>query len=149
MPTSLYGPGDNFDLETSHVLPALIRKFHEAKVNNQPQVVLWGTGTPRREFLYVDDLADALLFLMQKYDAKDIGEFVNIGTGKDITIRDLAVLIKEVLEYNGEIVWDEAKPDGTPRKLLSVDKINKIGWRHTTNLKSGIKMTYRFYKQGK
>jgi len=149
MPTNLYGPGDNFDLETSHVLPALIRKFHEAKVNNQPQVVLWGTGTPRREFLYVDDLADALLFLMQKYDAKDIGEFVNIGTGEDITIRDLAVLIKEVLEYNGEIVWDEAKPDGTPRKLLSVDKINKIGWRHTTNLKSGIKMTYRFYKQGK
>ena len=148
MPTNLYGPGDNFDLETSHVLPALIRKFYEAKINNHPEVVLWGTGKPRREFLYVDDLADAVIFLMQQYDAKDIGEFINIGTGEDITIKDLAELIREVIEYNGNIVWDQTKPDGTPRKLLSVDKINKIGWLNKTDLKSGIKATYRFYKQG-
>lgn len=148
MPTNLYGPGDNFDLKTSHVLPALIRKFHEAKVNHQPEVLLWGTGKPRREFLYVDDLADALLFLMRKYDAKDIGEFINIGAGEDITIKDLANLIKEIVGYQGNIVCDETKPDGTPRKLLNVAKLNKLGWAYTTNLRIGIEKTYRFCKQG-
>lgn len=148
MPTNLYGPGDNFDLETSHVLPALIRKFHEAKVNNKPEVVLWGTGKPRREFLYVDDLADAVLFLMRTCDAKDIGELINIGSGEDITIKDLANLIKEIVGYQGNIVSDETKPDGTPRKLLNVDKINRIGWKYTTNLRMGIGQTYCFYKQG-
>ncbi|HDP99538.1 MAG TPA: GDP-L-fucose synthase [bacterium] len=145
MPTNLYGPGDNFDLETSHVLPALIRKFHEAKVNNQPEVVLWGTGKPRREFLYVDDLADALLFLMRKYDTKDIGEFVNVGSGEDITIKDLAELIKGIVGYEGNIVWDETKPDGTPQKLLDTSRIRKLHWQPKTALKQGIQETLNWY----
>ncbi|HDP99535.1 MAG TPA: GDP-L-fucose synthase [bacterium] len=145
MPTNLYGPGDNFDLETSHVMPALIRKFHKAKVNNQPQVVLWGTGKARREFLYVDDLADALLFLMRKYDAKDIGEFVNVGSGEDITIKDLAELIKGIVGYEGSIVWDESKPDGTPRKLLDVQRLNNLKWKYSINLHEAILKTYQFF----
>jgi len=147
MPTNLYGPGDNFDLETSHVLPALIRKFHEAKVNNKPKVVLWGTGTPRREFLYVDDLDDALLFLMETYNAKDIGEFINIGTGEDITIKDLAELIKEVVGYQGNIIYDKKKPDGTPQKLLDTSRINNLGWQAKTVLKDGILKTLNWYNK--
>ena len=139
MPTNLYGPNDNFDLNTSHVLPALIRKFHEAKVNNAPYVEIWGTGTPRREFLYVDDLADACLFLMKNYSGND---FFNVGTGEDVTIRELAELIGEVVGYKGELKFDTSKPDGTPRKLLDVTRIHKAGWRHKTELKRGLEITY-------
>ncbi|PNS40799.1 GDP-L-fucose synthase [Mesotoga sp. B105.6.4] len=142
MPTNLYGPNDNFDLNTSHVLPALIRKFHEAKINNAPYVEIWGTGTPRREFLFVDDLADACLFLMKNYSGND---FFNIGTGEDVTIRELAELIGEVVGYNGELKFDTSKPDGTPRKLLDVSRIHKIGWRHKTELKKGLRTTYEYY----
>jgi GDP-L-fucose synthase len=145
MPTNLYGPNDNFDLESSHVLPALIRKFHEAKENNSPYVKLWGTGSPKREFLYVDDLANACVFVMQNYDAQDTGEFVNIGTGEDIRIRELAELIADVTGYTGSIKWDSTKPDGTPRKLLDVSKINAMGWKARTGLKAGIEKTYRWY----
>ena len=147
MPTNLYGPNDNFDLKTSHVLPALIRKFHDAKVEGKDKVVLWGTGTPRREFLYVDDLADACLDLMQDYDARDIGEFVNIGTGEDITIKQLAELISSIVGFKGDIVWDRDKPDGTPQKLLDVSRINKMGWKARTGLKQGIIQTYDWYKE--
>ena len=147
MPTNLYGPNDNFDLKTSHVLPALIRKFHDAKVEGKDKVVLWGTGTPRREFLYVDDLADACLHLMQDYDARDIGEFVNIGTGEDITIKELAELIASIVGFRGDIVWDRDKPDGTPQKLLDVSRINKMGWKARTGLKQGIIQTYDWYKE--
>ncbi|MDZ7672406.1 MAG: NAD-dependent epimerase/dehydratase family protein [Halanaerobiales bacterium] len=126
MPTNLYGPNDNFDLETSHVLPALIRKFHEAKVNDEDEVVIWGTGKPKREFLHVDDLADALLYLMNNYNGD---QFVNVGVGKDISILELAELIKDVVGFEGEIVNDLSKPDGTPRKLLDVSRLNDLGWR--------------------
>ena len=139
MPTNLYGPNDNFDLNTSHVLPALIRKFHEAKVNNAPYVEIWGTGTPRREFLYVDDLADACLFLMKNYSGND---FFNVGTGEDVTIRELAELIGEVVGYKGELKFDTSKPDGTPRKLLDVTRIHEAGWRHKIELKEGLEKTY-------
>ncbi len=139
MPTNLYGPNDNFDLETSHVLPALIRKFHEAKVENKPYVEIWGTGIPKREFLYVDDLADALVFLMNNYEEN---ETVNVGTGEDISIKDLAFLIKDIIGYTGELRFDTSKPDGTPRKLLDVSKIKKLGWKYTTSLKEGIEKTY-------
>ena len=145
MPTNLYGPGDNFNLETSHVLPALMRKFHEAKMKGQDTVILWGTGEPFREFLYVDDLADAILFLMDKYDYNDIGEFVNIGTGTDMTIRDLAMLIKEIVGFKGEVINDCTKPDGTPKKLLDVSKINSLGWKAKTSIRDGIKKTYQLY----
>ncbi len=144
MPTNLYGPGDNFDLETSHVLPALIRKFHEAKTNNQEKVVLWGTGTPLREFLYVDDLADACIFLMNKYDGSDI---VNIGVGKDSAISELANLIKRLTGFNGEIVYDTSKPDGTPRKLLDVSRLNSMGWKAKTTLNQGIRLTYEWFTE--
>src|SRR6056297_991947 len=144
MPTNLYGPNDNFDLETSHVLPALIHKFHEAKVNNQNEVSIWGSGKPKREFLYVDDLAESLLFLMNNYDGD---QFVNIGVGKDISIQELAELIKEIVGFEGEIVNDTSKPDGTPRKLLDVSKINNMGWKAQTSLEEGIKMTYEWYKE--
>ena len=147
MPTNLYGPGDNFDLQTSHVLPAMIRKFHEAKINNKPKVLLWGTGAPRREFLFVDDLADAVVFLMNNYDTGDIGEFVNIGTGEDLTIKELANKIKEIVGYKGGIEWDITKPDGTPRKLLNVDKLHNLGWKHSYSLIEGIRKTYQWYKQ--
>jgi GDP-L-fucose synthase len=145
MPTNLYGPNDNFDLETSHVLPALVRKFHEAKVAKRDSVVLWGTGEPMREFLYVDDLADACVFLMGKYDYKDIGEFVNIGTGVDIKIADLAQLIKRITRFEGAIQHDRSKPDGTPRKLLDISKIRSLGWAPMTSLEEGINKTYAFY----
>lgn len=142
MPTNLYGENDNFDLETSHVLPALIRKFHEAKESNSPTVTAWGTGSPMREFLYVDDLADACIHLMQTYNEGDI---VNIGTGEDVTIKELTELIKEITEYKGEIVWDTTKPDGTPRKLLDVSKLHSLGFKHTIALEDGIKQTYTWY----
>lgn len=142
MPTNLYGPGDNFDLITSHVLPALIRKFHEAKVNNQAQVEIWGTGTPYREFLHVDDLADACLFLMHKYEDSEI---INVGVGEDRTIKDLAELIQDIVGYRGEMYFDTSKPDRTPKKLLSVEKINALGWKAGINLREGIADTYRWY----
>jgi GDP-L-fucose synthase len=187
MPTNLYGPNDNFDLETSHVLPALIRKFHLAKLlqkedfegirrdfevfgtlvrdkrqgvsdeeiirildsyNLSPQhVTLWGTGAPYREFLHVDDLVDACVFLMERYDYKDIGEFVNIGVGKDITIKELALMVRNVVGFDGEIRWDPTKPDGTPRKLLDITKIRDLGWQPKIPLEEGIKLTYQWYIQ--
>ncbi len=142
MPTNLYGPADNFDLETSHVLPALIRKFHEAKERGETSVTLWGTGEPRREFLHVDDLADACLYLMNTYDEGDI---VNIGTGKDTTINELAELIREVVGYEGRIEHDTSKPDGTPRKLLDISRLQNLGWSPRIGLKEGIQDTYRWY----
>ena len=144
MPTNLYGPNDNFDLETSHVLPALIRKFHETKINDEDEVVIWGTGKPRREFLHVDDLADALLFLMNNYDGD---QFVNVGVGKDISIVELAELIKDIVDFDGEIVNDLSKPDGTPRKLLDVTRLNHLGWEAQISLEEGIKDTYKWFKE--
>lgn len=147
MPTNLYGPNDNYDLETSHVLPALIRKFHEAKVNNAEYVEVWGTGTPRREFMYVDDLADAVYFLIQKIDAKCIYEkeitHLNIGTGQDVTIKELAELIKTVTNYQGVLRFDNSKPDGTPKKLLDVSRFTILGWNYKTELKDGLEKTYK------
>jgi GDP-L-fucose synthase len=142
MPTNLYGPGDNYNLQNSHVLPALIRKFHEAKINGESEVVIWGSGSPMREFLYVEDLADAIFYLMLNYNDSEI---VNIGTGQDISIRDLAYLIKDVIGFSGQIVYDSSKPDGTPRKLLDVSKIHDLGWSHKTNLKEGIELTYKHF----
>jgi len=194
MPTNLYGPGDNFNLETSHVLPAMLRKMHLAKclenndikairkdLNKYPystkesysdkitdeeildllnnfgisrcssvssvvKLSLWGTGLPRREFLYVDDLADAVVFLMNNYNAKDIGEFVNIGTGNDLTIKELALMIKNIVGFKGQIKWDNSKPDGTPQKLLNVDRLHKLGWKHKYSLEQGIIKDYDVYK---
>lgn len=142
MPTNLYGENDNFDLKTSHVLPALIRRFHEAKANNTPSVTLWGSGTPRREFLYVDDLALACLHLMETYNKSEI---VNIGTGQDVTIKELAETIKDVVGYTGEIKWNTKKPDGTPRKLLDVSKLHSLGFKHKVSLEDGIRRTYGWY----
>ncbi|TDT67870.1 GDP-L-fucose synthase [Hypnocyclicus thermotrophus] len=142
MPTNLYGINDNFDLETSHVMPALIRKFHEAKVNGDKEVVMWGTGKPRREFLYVDDLADALIHLMNNYSDEI---HVNMGTGEDIEIRELAEIIKKVVGYEGKIVNDTSKPDGTPRKLLDVERLHATGWKHKVELEEGIKKVYEWY----
>lgn len=142
MPTNLYGPNDNFDLTSSHVLPALIRKFHDAKINHSDSVVCWGTGSPKREFLHVDDLADACLFLMNNYNESEI---VNIGTGEDLSIKELTELIQTETGFSGKIEWDSSKPDGTPRKLLNVDKLHKLGWKHKIELKDGIKDTYRWY----
>ncbi|QBQ55950.1 GDP-L-fucose synthase [Nitrosococcus wardiae] len=142
MPTNLYGPGDNFDLKTSHVLPALIRKFHEAKRSSAPEVVVWGSGTPRREFLHVDDLADAAVFLMRHYDEEEI---INVGVGKDIPIADLARLIKDVVGYSGEIVLDTSKPDGTPRKLLDTARLTQLGWQPQIDLREGIASTYGWF----
>jgi len=154
MPTNLYGPGDNFDLITSHVLPAMIRKFHEAKERGEKTVTLWGTGAPRREFLYVDDLADACVFLMERVDFTDLAKgmrevrntHINIGTGEDLTIRELAELVKRVVGFEGDIKWDTTKPDGTPRKLLDVSKLHALGWRHQTILEEGIRLTYEWYR---
>ncbi|MDR2973033.1 MAG: GDP-L-fucose synthase [Bacteroidales bacterium] len=143
MPTNLYGINDNFDLENSHVLPAMIRKFHEAKLAGKEEVVLWGTGTPMREFLYVDDLADALLFLMQNYAEE---EPINIGPGVDITISELADIVKEITGYTGKIVYDTTKPDGTPRKWLDISKIYDLGWKYKTELEEGIGKVYEWYK---
>ena len=142
MPTNLYGPEDNFDLETSHVMPALIRKFHDAKVSNAPTVTVWGSGKPLREFLHVDDCASACLFLMQNYDGEGI---VNIGVGEDITIARLAEIVREVVGYMGEIVYDSSKPDGTPRKLVDVSRINGLGWRASMKLEDGVRSTYQWY----
>lgn len=146
MPTNLYGPNDNFDLETSHVMPALIRKFHEAKVKNKPEVVIWGTGKPFREFLHVDDMADACVYLMENFNTDDIGEFVNIGVGKDITINELVGLIKEIVGFDGEIKKDLSKPDGTPQKLLDITKLSSLGWKAKISLKEGIEQTYEWYE---
>ena len=143
MPTNLYGSGDNFDLENSHVLPALIRKFHEAKINNQNEIVVWGTGAPKREFLHVDDLADACIFLMNNYDNSEI---INIGTDEDISIKELAEMIKEITGFTGEINWDASKPNGTPRKLLDVGKLHNLGWKHQINLPDGILSVYEWYQ---
>jgi GDP-L-fucose synthase len=142
MPTNLYGPGDNFDLETSHVLPALMRKIHEAKESGSREIVIWGSGTPRREFLHVDDLADAAVFLTETYDDPQI---VNIGVGKDISILELAELISRVVGFSGEIVRDTSKPDGAPRKLLDIDKVTRLGWTPKIRLSAGIEATYREY----
>ena len=142
MPTNLYGPNDNFDLHTSHVLPALIRKFHEAKENNAPYVEVWGTGTPRREFLYSDDLADACIFLMKNYEGNEI---INIGVGKDISIKELAEKIKNVVGYQGEIKFDTSKPDGTPRKLVDVSRINALGWKASISLDEGLQKVYQWF----
>lgn len=142
MPTNLYGPNDNFDLETSHVLPALIRKFHDAKVKNSPFVEIWGSGSPKREFLHVDDLAHACVYLMKNYDGR---ELLNIGTGNDISIKDLALLIKDIVGYSGELRFDTSKPDGTPRKVLDVSKLHALGFRHSIELKDGVKQVYSQY----
>lgn len=143
MPTNMYGPGDNFDLENSHVLPALIRKFHNAKQQNDENVTLWGTGSPKREFLHADDLGTACVFLLENYDS-DVP--INIGTGKDISIAELASLIKEIVGFEGGIIWDSSKPDGTPRKLLDVSRIRNLGWAPETELRSGITSTYQWYE---
>jgi len=144
MPTNLYGPNDNFDLQTSHVLPAIIRKFHDAKVEKSDRVEIWGTGTPRREFLYVDDLADACIHLMDNYNESDI---INIGTGEDITIKDLSYMIKDILGFEGEIYFNTDMPDGTPRKLLDVSKLESLGWKYKTNIKEGLIKTYKDYEK--
>jgi GDP-L-fucose synthase len=145
MPTNLYGPNDNFDLKNSHVLPALIRKFHDAKINGDREVTLWGTGQPRREFLHVDDLADASVFLMQQYSAAEI---VNVGTGEDISILELAVLVRDIVGWPGEIVHDLSKPDGTPRKLMDVSRLTSLGWKAQIALRDGVERTYASYVSG-
>jgi GDP-L-fucose synthase len=144
MPTNLYGPGDNFDLQNSHVLPALIRRFHEAKVRGDESVTVWGTGTPRREFLHVDDLADAVLYLLRSYESEAI---VNIGWGEDVTIRELAELVMSAIGYRGRLIFDANKPDGTPRKLLDVSRLTALGWQAKITLKSGIEHTYAWFKE--
>jgi GDP-L-fucose synthase len=142
MPTNLYGPNDNFDLNSSHVLPALLRKAHTAKQEGKAELIVWGSGQPRREFLHVDDLAAACIFLLEKYDSPEI---VNIGYGEDISIRDLAELICDIVGFNGDLAWDTTKPDGTPRKLLDVSKIHALGWRHRIELRDGIARTYQWF----
>jgi GDP-L-fucose synthase len=151
MPTNMYGPYDNYDLKNSHVLPALIRKFHEAKQLNSKSVQVWGTGKPLREFLYVEDLADALFFLMNEIEAKDLYDknitHLNIGSGQDLSIAELAEIVKKIVDFNGEIVFDESKPDGTPRKLMDVTRINNLGWHFTTSLEDGIRKAYDWFLQ--
>lgn len=142
MPTNLYGKGDSYNLQNSHVVPAMLRKFHEAKESQSPTVTIWGTGTPKREFLYADDLANACTFLMEKYNEE---QHVNIGTGVDVTIKELAETIQKVVEYPGEIVFDTTKPDGTPRKLLDVSKLHNLGWKHSITLEDGLKMAYKAF----
>jgi len=144
MPTNLYGPGDNFDLQGSHVLPALIRKFHEAKLAGAPAVTVWGSGTPRREFLHVDDMADACVFLMAR---PGVDEMVNVGTGEDLTIADLASLVRDVVGYGGDVVYDASKPDGTPRKLLDVTRLSSLGWKPRIALRDGIAATYAWWRE--
>lgn len=144
MPTNLYGQGDNFDLESSHVLPSFIRRFHEVKINNEKKIILWGTGTAKREFLHVDDLAKACEFLMLNYNDSEI---INIGTGKDISIAGLAEKVKKIVGFEGKIIWDDTKPDGTPRKLLDVSRINNLGWSHITELDDGLTLTYKWFKE--
>ncbi len=142
MPTNLYGPNDNFDLSSSHVLPALIRKFHDAKTEGRSEVAIWGTGSPRREFLHVDDLADACVFLMRRYDA---AEHINVGTGEDLTIRELAETVRDIVHPQAQLVFDPTKPDGTPRKLLDVSRLHALGWRHRVELREGIASSYRWF----
>ena len=144
MPTNLYGPNDNYDLQNSHVLPALLRKFHSAVVENKPSVEIWGTGSPLREFMHVDDLADACLYLMLNYDGK---LFVNAGTGVDVSIRELAEIVKRVTGFQGELLFDTSKPDGTPRKLMDVSRLNDMGWKHKIDLEDGVRMVYEEVKQ--
>jgi GDP-L-fucose synthase len=144
MPTNLYGPHDNYDLSGSHVMPAMIRKFHDAKVNNSSSVELWGTGTPLREFLYVDDMADACVFLLENYNGE---RHVNIGTGKEITIKELAETVQRVVGYQGEIVWNGDMPDGMPRKLTDVSKLHALGWKHKIELEDGIKLAYQWFRE--
>lgn len=145
MPTNLYGSkNDNYDLDKSHVFAAMIRKFHDAKINGEKSVILWGDGSPKREFLFIDDLADALVFLIENYDSEDI---VNIGTGEDISIKDLAEKIKKEIGFEGDIIWDVSKPNGTPRKLLDVSKLHKLGWKHKVDLDEGIKITYKRFNE--
>lgn len=144
MPTNLYGPNDNYDLQTSHVLPALLRKFHQAKIDGDATVECWGSGSPLREFLHVDDLAEACVFLMKEYNEK---QFVNVGTGTDLSIKALAEMIQEVVGFEGSIVWNTDKPDGTPRKLMDVSKINQLGWKHKIDLRSGIEQVYQDFLQ--
>ncbi|MBS1646637.1 MAG: GDP-L-fucose synthase [Bacteroidetes bacterium] len=146
MPTNLYGKNDNYDLNNSHVLPALLRKFHDAKENQQATVTVWGTGTPRREFMYADDMADACIYLMRNYEGE---QFVNVGVGTDVSINELAQLIKKMVGYQGEIVFDHTKPDGTPRKLMDVSYLHSLGWKHKTNLEQGIAEVYADFKQQK
>lgn len=148
MPTNLYGPNDNFDLETSHVLPALIRKFYEAKISNALAVEIWGSGTPKREFLHVDDLADACVYLMEHHTHQEIGTFVNIGCGKEITIADLAEMIKDTTRFQGKLRFNLEKPDGTPQKLLDISKMRNLGWEAKISLSEGIRMTYEGYVGG-
>jgi len=150
MPTNLYGPHDNFDLQNSHVLPALIKKFHDAKVNNKSEVTIWGTGSSKREFLYVDDMADGCLFLMSNFNpTKEQNEsgniFMNLGVGEDVSIKDLVNIVKRVVGFRGELVWDNTKPDGTPRKLLDMSKMHELGWKHEVDLENGVKMSYEWY----
>jgi len=142
MPTNIYGENDNFDPETSHVIPSLIRRIHEAKINNLPEVIIWGTGNSRREFLYVDDLADAIVWLLKNYDKK---QFLNVGTGEDISIKELSKQIKKMIGYKGSLVFDSSKPDGMPKKLLDVTKLHNEGWNHKTDLKTGLEATYNWY----
>jgi GDP-L-fucose synthase len=144
MPTNLYGQGDHYHLQNSHVLPALLRKFHEAKLRNNDTVTVWGTGKPRREFLHVDDAAMACYFLMQRYDSSEI---INIGSGVDYTIKEIATIVKKITNYTGQIVFDESKPDGTPRKLLNVDKITKLGWKSSIDLEEGLTFTYNDFQK--
>ena len=144
MPTNLYGPHDNYELNTSHVMPALIRKFHEGKVNKSAQVEVWGTGKPLREFLYVDDMADACVFLLETYDGE---EHVNIGTGEEVSIGELAELVKEVVGFKGALVFDKGKPDGTPRKLVDVGKLHGLGWKHEVGLRSGVERAYGWFRE--
>jgi len=146
MPTNLYGPNDNFDLASSHVLPALVRRFHDAKTEGRREVTIWGTGSPRREFLHVDDLADACLFLMRGYDAP---EHVNVGTGEDLTIRELAEMVRDVVHPEAELVFDPAKPDGTPKKLLDVSRLHALGWRHRIGLREGLESSYRWFLENR
>lgn len=150
MPTNLYGPGDNYHPENSHVLPALMRRFHDAKVNKLPEVVIWGTGKPLREFLYSEDMARACVFLMENYDVTGDpkgGEHVNVGSGIEVSIKELAETVKEVVGYNGKLIFDPTKPDGTPRKLLDVSKLHKMGWKHEVNLNEGVRLTYDDYSK--
>jgi GDP-L-fucose synthase len=142
MPTNLYGPNDNYHPENAHVIPMLLRRFHEAKINGKSSVTVWGTGTPRREFMYVDDMAEACVFLMKKLSAKDIGELINISTGEDCTIRELADLIKKTVGFNGAIEFDTTKPDGTPRKLMDASRLHKLGWKHKASLQTGLAKAY-------
>lgn len=146
MPTNLYGTNDNYDLQASHVLPALIRKFHEAKENNNPSVEIWGTGSPKREFLHADDLAEACVYLMNNYNEK---QFVNIGSGEDISIKEVAQLIKKIVGFEGELVFDTSKPDGTPRKLMDVSKVHALGWKHKITLEEGLNLAYQDFLQGR